>query len=104
MGTDDKGQLVAKLKSTDTADNSQHPGANGFLNFWADAQSLSDDVTAWARSFAATRLTDVPVSFVENFVFPGGSTFTFTDASFSANQDLVSHITYADVSSPRAHR
>ena len=55
-------------------------------------------MAGWARSFASTNLTDVPVSFVQNFVFPGGSTFSFTDASFSDNQDLVSHITYADVS------
>ena len=98
VGVDDTGQITATLKSSVPVDNSQQPGANGFLNFWANVQSLSDAVAGWARSFASTNLTDVPVSFVQNFVFPGGSTFSFTDASFSDNQDLVSHITYADVS------
>ena len=61
-------------------------------------QTLSDNVDEWAQSCATTNLTDVPVSFVQNFVFPGGATFSFVDAGFSGNQDLVSHITYADPS------
>lgn len=99
IGVDDKGQITAALKSSVPVDNSKRPGANDFLNFWADVNTLSDKVTEWAQNFAATNFTDVPVSFVQNFIFPGGSTFSFTDAGFSDNQDLVSHITYADVSS-----
>lgn len=98
IGVDDKGQLIAALKSSDLADNSQHPSANGFLNFFADVQTLSNAVEGWARTISGKNLTDVPVSLVGNFVFPGGSTFSFTDAAFSDNQDLVSHITYADPS------
>jgi hypothetical protein len=97
IGVDDEGQIKATLASSNTVDNSKKPSANGFLNFWADVDTISDDVTQWAQSCIATNLTDVPVSFVQNFVFPGGGTFSFTDASFSENQDLVSHITYADV-------
>lgn len=98
VGADDKGDLIVALKSSNLVDNSQQPGANAFLNFWADVQSLSDVVASWARDFSKTNLGDVPVSFVQNFVFPGGATFSFTDAGFSDYQDLVSHITYADVS------
>lgn len=98
VGVDDSGRLTTKLKQSYTATNSQTPGANGFLTFWSDYKKLADKVTQWAQSIVATRLTDLPVSFAENFVFPGGSTFSFTDANFSANSDLVSHITYADVS------
>lgn len=98
VGVNDQGQLMATLKSSVPVDKSEHPGANGFLNFWADVQTLANAVTQWAQSIATTSLTDVPVSFVQNFIFPGGSTFSFTDAGFSANQDLVSHITYASVS------
>ncbi|MFL5805625.1 MAG: hypothetical protein ACJ8CR_28290 [Roseiflexaceae bacterium] len=98
IGVDDKGQIVATLASSVLVDNSKKPSANGFLNFWADVDSLSDSVSEWAQSCIATNLTDVPVSFVQNFVFPGGNTFSFADANFSDNQDLVSHITYADVS------
>lgn len=96
IGVDDTGHIKATLASSVPVDNSKTPQANGFLNFWADVQSLSDSVTQWAQSCVATRLADVPLSFVENFVFPGGATFAFTDAGFSAAQDLVAHIAYTD--------
>jgi hypothetical protein len=98
FGVDDEGHIVASAPQSTVVDNSQRPGANGFLNFWADVQTLSDKVTQWAQSFYGTRLTDIPVSAVRNFVFPGGATFSFSDVAFSDNQDLVSHITYADPS------
>jgi hypothetical protein len=98
VGVNDQGQIMAASKSSIKQDTSHHPGADGFLNFWADVQSLADSVTQWAQSIAYTSLNDIPVSFVQNFIFPGGSTFSFSDAGFSANQDLVSHITYASVS------
>jgi hypothetical protein len=98
VGVNDQAQITAALKSSTKQDNSVTPGANGFLNFWANVQTLANDVTQWAQGVAATSLNDIPVSFVQNFIFPGGSTFSFTDAGFSANQDLVSHITYASVS------
>lgn len=96
IGVDDTGHIKATLADSAVVDNSKRPEANGFLNFWANVQSLSDSVTQWAQSCVATNFTDVPLSFVENFVFPGGATFAFTDAAFSDSQDLVAHITYAD--------
>jgi hypothetical protein len=98
IGVDENGQITVTLASSQTTDNSQTPSANGFLNFWADVDSISDSVTQWAQGCFGTSLTDIPASFVQNFVFPGGQTFVFKDAAFSDNQDLVSHITYADVS------
>jgi hypothetical protein len=97
IGIDDKGQIVAALQSSATDDNSVKPSANGFLNFWANVDSLSNQIADWAQSCFATRLTDIPASAVQDFVFPGGATFVFADATFSDNQDLVSHITYASV-------
>jgi hypothetical protein len=89
------GQLVASLHSSES-DKSQTPSVNGFLNFFTRVNDLMNDVANWARSVTSTRLADIPVSVVQSFVFPGGKTFVFKDASFSANQDLVGHITYAD--------
>jgi hypothetical protein len=100
IGVDDTGQIKATLESPRPVDRSTKPQANGFLNFWADVQSLSDNVSEWAKSCVATNLTDVPLTLVQNFVFPGGSTFSFTDAGFSDFQDFVSHITYVDVAAP----
>jgi hypothetical protein len=82
------------LKSTAGTDDSQRPGVNDFLNFWTDVNSYSDTVASWSQAIASGHLKDVPVSFADNFVFPGAATFTFADAAFSQNFDLVSHITY----------
>ena len=40
----------------------------------------------------------IPLSLVNSMVFPGGKGFLFKDAFFSAHQDLVTHISYADPS------
>jgi len=89
------GQLVATLHSSES-DNSQTPSVNGFLNFFTGVNDLINAIAGWVRAFTSTRLADIPVSVVQSFVFPGGKTFVFKDASFSENQDLVGHITYAD--------
>ncbi|UOE46241.1 hypothetical protein MTO98_17720 [Mucilaginibacter sp. SMC90] len=98
IGVDGNGHLFAALASSTPVDNSKTPSANSFLNFFADVDKLSDDVTSWAQSIVANKFEDVPLSFVENFIFPGGATFNFADASFSDTQDLVSHITYKEQS------
>ena len=97
IGIDDNGQITCSPPSSVLVDNSETPSANGFLNFFADVDSLSDSVSEWAKSCVGTNLTDIPASAVQDFVFPGGATFLFADATFSDNQDLVSHITYASV-------
>jgi hypothetical protein len=94
VAVDDSGRLVVALKSTAGTDDSQRPGVDGFLDFWTNVNEYSDTVAAWAQALTAGHLTDVPVSFADNFVFPGAATFTFADAAFSENFDLVSHITY----------
>lgn len=98
IGVSGNGQITASGPTSVTVNNSQTPGANGFLNFWANVDDLASSAASWAQSITASNLTDVPVSFIENFVFPGGSTFSFKDASFSEYQDLVAHITYDDPS------
>jgi hypothetical protein len=97
LAVDQNGDLMA-TQTTTTADHSQSPGTNGFLNFFTDLNSLLDDAKSWANNFAGTRLTSLPISVVQSFVFPGGNTFTFSDACFSNNQDLVAHITYVQPS------
>lgn len=102
FAVDETGNLIVSTPSATanpptsvTVDNSKTPSANGFLNFFANVDDLSKSVAQWAQGCATTSLKDIPVSIIQNFVFPGGATFTFADVSFSDNQDLVSHITYA---------
>ncbi|MXV50305.1 hypothetical protein GS399_04920 [Pedobacter sp. HMF7647] len=94
---DDYGRLTANLDSQ-TTDNSQTPGVNGFLNFFSKVNDLTESVEQWVQGLTATSFTDIPLSVIQDFVFPGGKTFLFKDAVFSDNQDLVGHISYADPS------
>lgn len=87
LSVDAKGQIQA-ARSSVTKDN---PNASGS---WL---SDIDEIKKQEQTYA-TSLTDIPLSTIQSFVFPGGETFKFCDVTFSKNQDLVSHITYADVS------
>jgi hypothetical protein len=93
LAVDQQGQLSVSLQSS-TSNTSQNPSVNGFLNFFTDLNTLEDDVASWAQNLAQTRFTDMPVSFMNSFVFPGAQTFTFSQTGFSNNQDLVSSIVY----------
>lgn len=94
MTVDASGRLAAVLASK-TADNSVDPKTNWFIDAFTGLNDLSSSVGDWSRGFESTALKDIPVSVVQDFVFPGGKTFLFKDAMFSAYQDLVAHITYA---------
>src|SRR5262249_1025506 len=66
-----------------------------FINFGTDFNRISDYFTTLSRTVAATAVQSIPVSVVQDFVFPGGNTFTYKSVGFSQAQDLISHITYA---------
>jgi hypothetical protein len=89
-----EGQIVSSPPSTAIVDNSSNPSTNGFLNFFADAQAIINSIDGWISTYVATNLTDIPLSTVQGFIFPGGDTFAFHDAIFSNNQDLTGTITY----------
>jgi len=98
IGSD--GQLTTSWQPQPPAqviiDNSENPSVNPFLNFFVNITQLIADIDGWLQSLAAANLGDPPLSVVQNFVFPGGNTFTFKDVGFSDNQDLASRITYVD--------
>ncbi|GGM23576.1 hypothetical protein GCM10010129_80010 [Streptomyces fumigatiscleroticus] len=89
------GRLAATL-TTNRQDNSQNPGTDPFLNFFTGVNTVTNEVKGWLQKATSTNLQDIPVSVVQNFVFPGGRTFAFKSAQFSDFGDLVSHITYTD--------
>ena len=93
----ENGELTAVTNST-SEDHSENPSTNGFLNFWTGLNSIISDVSNWVRNFVPTRLQDIPLSVVQDYVFPGGKTFAFKSVAFSDTEDLVSHITYTDPS------
>ena len=91
------GQLVATL-ATNKQDSSDNPSVNPFLDAFTGLNELISSVDGWIRNVTSTDLRDIPVSVVQNFVFPGGRTFAFKSVAFSEYQDLASHITYTDPS------
>jgi hypothetical protein len=97
LTVDENGRLVT-VRTSVMKDDSKTPSTNDFLNFFTDLNSLIEDVAKWTRKVTETKLTDIPVGIVQDFVFPGGKTFVFKDGLFSDNQDLIAHISYADPS------
>lgn len=95
LAVGDQGQLTATMTSS-VNDQSHPPSVNGFLNWFTGINDLSADITNWLKSLVGTNFTDLPLNVVQNFVFPGGGTFSFNDVAFSDNQDLAGRITYAD--------
>ena len=91
------GQLVATL-ATNKQDSSDNPSVNPFLDAFTGLNELISSVDGSIRNVTSTDLRDIPVSVVQNFVFPGGRTFAFKSVAFSEYQDLASHITYTDPS------
>lgn len=95
LAVDQAGHLTA-VTTSNRIDDSQTPAVNGFLDFWTNINELIKTLANAAQSFTSTSLVDIPASFVQSFVFPGGNAFVFDDASFSQYQDLVAHIRYQD--------
>jgi len=94
---------AGKLEITYTpgtiVDTSDNPSADAFLSMWVGFNTLYDKVKNDLRGLKNTELKNIPVSIVQNFVFPGGKVFAFKDVQFSNNQDLICHITYLDPTS-----
>jgi hypothetical protein len=105
FGIDDTGRIVVSTPSPSatppssvTVDASQQPDISGFLDWFVGVNDPLNAIAASVQSCVASNFSDVPVSSVQNFIFPGGATFSFADVSFSSYQDLVPHITYAATS------
>lgn len=96
IAVNQQGGLTVSDPVSAVIDNSSPPSTNGFFNFFNGLNDVSNDISTWLQNYAGTNIKDIPASQLRNFIFPGGKVFTYTDASFSANQDLVSNITYAD--------
>ncbi|MCJ1243951.1 hypothetical protein MMC30_001148 [Trapelia coarctata] len=95
LGIDASGTLVPSLLSN-TTDNSNSPSVNAALNFFTRFNDISNSVKDTVQAFAGSKLQDMPIATVQNYVFPGGKTFLFKNVGFSDYGDLVSFISYAD--------
>lgn len=90
------GQLSV-TRTSNTTDNPNIDYPSAFRDFWgANISEIEKDVVTWAKDLAETKFTDIPISTVQSFVFPGGNSFSYASVAFSDNQDLISHITYTN--------
>lgn len=87
------GSLSATLTSH-SINNDFNPSVNPVLNFFTSLNDLTSAIHDTLADFESIILTDIPISIVQGFVFPGGATFNFTSVGFSEHQDLVSNIKY----------
>jgi hypothetical protein len=77
--------------------NPDTPRIDGFRDFWVGGlNSVIDGISQAVAPLASQNLRDIPLSVIQDYVFPGGKTFAFKSVGFSDHQDLVSHITYTE--------
>jgi hypothetical protein len=94
MSVTGDGKMVV-TKATSQQDLSQPvPKTNWFIELFTKLNDFTSQIQKAAASAVGTNFQDIPVSTIQQFVFPGGNTFAFKDVQFSDNLDLVSHITY----------
>jgi hypothetical protein len=96
LAVDQNGRLVSTPTAPVLDDKSESMSVDWFIDLWTDFNKISETITNLSRTVAAAALQSIPISVVQDFVFPGGKTFTYKSVGFSQAQDLISHITYAD--------
>lgn len=90
------GSITSNMVSSPPIDNSTTPDYGWFFDILAGGTSKEqiESIKQYSSKVSATDLTDIPAQNIQQFIFPGGKTFTFKDVNFSDSQDLVSHISY----------
>ncbi|KAF2227844.1 hypothetical protein BDZ85DRAFT_8399 [Elsinoe ampelina] len=100
IGIDANGRLTSSQPVTTNTDNSIAITEGSFANFFTNMNEIAGNIKNSVDNFVATSFADLPISTIQDFVFPGGQTFTFKEIGFSPNQDLVSEISYVDPAIP----
>lgn len=90
------GQLSAATPITQDTNSDMDPSVNPFVNFFINIKDTINQVDSSVRTFASSNLQNVDLSVVQNYVLPGGNTFSFSSVAFSPSPglDLVAKINY----------
>ncbi|GAW14049.1 hypothetical protein ANO14919_034410 [Xylariales sp. No.14919] len=93
ISINNEGKLEANCTEGKLVDNSKELKCA----FWGPSfdQGIKNLITDKTR-IKSPKIEHFPISFIQDYVFPGGQAFVFKNVVFSDHQDLVSHITYAD--------
>ncbi|MBG9376921.1 hypothetical protein I5907_11780 [Panacibacter sp. DH6] len=95
LTVDDHGKMLMTL-SSNTTDASKGPSDPGWENLNV-AASILNQIQNGVSQMVSTSLTDISITNLQTYVFPGGNSFSFKDVTFSDNQDLISRITYLEL-------
>ena len=95
LTVDDQGKMLMALTSK-TTDASKGPSDPGWANLNV-AASVLNQIQNGVSQMISTNLTDISITNLQTYVFPGGNSFSFKDVTFSDNQDMISHITYLEL-------
>ncbi|CAG7557988.1 unnamed protein product [Fusarium equiseti] len=98
LAVDNNGKLGVTLDMV-MSDNSDTTTMGVFQDFFTGSDEVTGVIKAQGEALASTNIHDIPLSTMQDYVFPGGQIFTFKDSRFSENQDLLSSITYVDPTS-----
>lgn len=102
IGVDTHGMISVSQSAPVTTDNSQKPDPG----WWSElislgtidsvVDSIASSLKGWLSGFITSDAGSIETMLngSNTWVFPGSSTFTFTNAAFSDNQDLVSNVIY----------
>jgi hypothetical protein len=93
LSATNEGQLTAQRTST-TQDNASAIPDMAVPDLKEHFEAIQQSVKGRITSAFA----DLPLSILDNVVFPGGRSFLFKAVTFSDHQDLIAHITYAEQS------
>lgn len=88
------GRLVVGTPETEVFNYPDDLHVNRFVDLFTQLNDMIDELKGRADSVTGGHLTSIPIGLVQDFVFPGGRTFSFKDVAFSNHRDLVAHITY----------
>jgi hypothetical protein len=102
IGVDSYGRISVRMEGPVITDHSDNIKIGGFMKFITQGQinSAVADIKRQLKGHMERYLNNhadsirASLNSCEGWVFPGGRTFAFKEARFSANQDLVAHILY----------
>ena len=90
------GQLIAVMATPIPATNTPSTTSSSFWSSMLGADNIYDQSTQIVAATVANLPNVLPYTFFQNFVFPGGQTFSYKEVSFAASGDLVSYLNYVD--------
>lgn len=89
VDTDETGSLKIVKGNSSTEDHSESPNKGASVDFFRQISQVTHGLGIGSLNFNAMSFEAIPLSQVQNFIFPGANKFVFTSASFSQHQDLI---------------